>query len=342
MSLQIQERIALAAHTTLHVGGVADYFCVVRSAAELTQALQFAAKQSVPVFVLGGGSNVLFPDEGYRGLVIHNAIVGQQVAVQANDVLVQVGAGEQWDAFVAQMCEQGYWGIENLSAIPGSVGATPIQNVGAYGVEVADVIQVVTAMRVDTQEIKTFAHAQCAFEYRDSYFKSTEGRQWVVLSVTFKLSNTAKPVLQYADLYPLSTHANLTVAAVRDFVIAVRSKKFPDWSQVGTAGSFFKNPIVPAGEYQRLHNLYPDMPAHQNATGEWKLSLGWILDRVCGLKGYCEHEVCLYENQALVLTNTGTSAENITNFVASITKTVFDKTQVQIEPEVLLVKNENT
>jgi len=329
----------LATHTTLHVGGVADYFAEVTTAEELQQALCFATQNTVPVFVLGGGSNVLFPDAGYRGLVIKNAIHTRVVVDHQDTVLVTAGAGENWDAFVADMCAAGYWGIENLSAIPGTVGATPIQNVGAYGVEVSQVIDHVTAINAVTREEKIFTPAECQFDYRDSYFKSGEGKRWIVIAVTFVLSKKPNPNFQYADLHSLQSIKNISVADVRQAVVKIRSQKFPDWSTVGTAGSFFKNPIVTRADYLRLKELYPELPAHQTSTGDWKLSLGWILDKVCDLKGFCIDEVCLYEKQALVLTSTGTSAESILHFVTLIIKKVFEKTQIKIEPEVLLVKN---
>jgi UDP-N-acetylmuramate dehydrogenase len=153
------------------------------------------------------------------------------------------------------------------------------------------------------------------------------------------LSTIPQPNFQYADLQPLAAIENISVGAVRNAVRDIRSQKFPDWSEVGTAGSFFKNPVVTTADYTRLKELYPDMPAHQISSGDWKLSLGWILDKVCDLKGFCVDDVCLYQRQALVLINTGTSAKNIHTFVALVTKKVFEKTQIKIEPEVLLVKN---
>lgn len=339
MALNVQRQIALAAHTTLKVGGVADYFVVVTTKEELQQALHFAQQKAVPVFVLGGGSNVLFPDAGYRGLVIQNSINSREIVKESESVVVTVGAGENWDRFVADMCAAGYWGVENLSAIPGTVGATPIQNVGAYGTEVSEVIVRVTAVHRDTGAEKQFTHTQCQFGYRDSYFKTPAGKVWIVTAVTFALSTTPKPNVRYADLQSLQSIKNISVVAVRDAIRDIRAQKFPDWSVVGTAGSFFKNPIVTEADYARLKKLYPELPAHQTSDGQWKLSLGWILDKVCGLKGYCVADVCLYEKQALVLINTGSSADAIYTFVELVKKTVFEKTQINIEPEVLLVKN---
>lgn len=339
MPIKIVQNVSLAALTTLQAGGAADYFSEVTTRAELEQALRFAQQNAAPVFVLGGGSNVLFPDEGYRGLVIKNSITGHEIESTKNGVSVRVGAGEEWDALVSTVCAKEYWGIENLSAIPGTVGATPIQNVGAYGVEVSDVISEVVAMHIDTFEIKYFTPADCQFSYRDSYFKSLAGKSWVVVSVTFNLRTTVAPNLQYADLHHLQSRPHLTASEVREAVIQVRANKFPDWNSVGTAGSFFKNPVLSVAEYTQFQKLYPEVPAHQTADGQWKLSLGWVLDKVCGLKGFCVGAVCLYEKQALVLINTGDSAENIHDFVTLISKKVFEKTKIKIEAEVLLIKN---
>jgi UDP-N-acetylmuramate dehydrogenase len=337
MSIKIAKDVSLSAHTTLHVGGVADYFVEVFTVADLTKALRFAQQNAAPVFFLGGGSNVLFSDDGYRGLVIKNAISGYEYVEGDATVSVRVGAGVCWDEFVSTVCQKKYWGVENLSAIPGTVGATPIQNVGAYGVEVSQVIESVTAIDAQTLVEKNFSPAECRFSYRDSFFKTAEGKQWVVTAVTFVLHKKPQPNLAYADLQPLQSKENLSATQVRDFVKTVRSKKFPDWNVVGTAGSFFKNPIVSAADYTRLHTLYPAMPAYQTDSGDWKLSLGWLLDKVCGLKGYCDGEVCLYENQALVLTNTGDSATAISEFVKWVIANVQEKTRVHIEPEVLFV-----
>jgi len=344
MHLSIKQNVSLADHTTLHVGGVADYFVEVTTKAELKSALQYANAKALPSFVLGGGSNVLFPDEGFRGLVIKNAVRGLVVSKQDGEITVEVGAGENWDEFVSQMCEQGYWGLENLSAIPGTVGATPIQNVGAYGVEVSGLIAHVRAMHKTTLEEKVFTNAECQFAYRDSYFKSPAGKDWVVLTVTFALSTKAistkaRPSLHYADLHSLQGQAVLTPNKVRDAVITIRSQKFPDWSEVGTAGSFFKNPIISNEQYQELQKYHPDIPAHQTSDGGQKLALGWILDKVCGLKGYCVNDVCLYQKQALVLVNKGKSAEAISLFAQQVADTVFEKTKIKIEMEVLQIKN---
>ncbi len=339
MEVEIKTHISLAQHTTLKVGGVADYFAEVTSGEELKAVLHFASQNEASLYILGGGSNILFPDEGFRGVVMKNTMQGVRYQEQDGQVLLTCGAGEAWDEVVADSVQKGYWGLENLSAIPGTVGATPIQNVGAYGVEVCQLISAVTCVHADTLEEKKFTNAQCEFGYRDSYFKTPEGKKWIVTEVTFSLSLEPKPILEYKDISFLKEEKKLSPKIIRDAVIDIRSKKFPDWRTVGTAGSFFKNPTVSEEEHARLLAEFPGLVAHQTATGSWKLSLGWILDKVLGLKGYCEGGVCLFEHQALVLVSHGDSSVAVKNFYTSIQKKVFEKTEIKIEPEVQIIKN---
>src|SRR5690606_6356990 len=203
--MEIKEQILLNAYTTLHVGGVADYLIEVRDQDELRAALQFAKKHTtVQPLILGSGSNVLINDHGYRGVVIINKIKGRTYGEDSSAVCLQVGAGEILDEVIAETVDKGLWGLENLSAIPGTVGATPVQNVGAYGVEVASLITEVRALHRETLEEKTFAPAACQFAYRDSFFKTAAGREWIITDVTFALSSQFNPVVSYADLAHLA------------------------------------------------------------------------------------------------------------------------------------------
>lgn len=335
MTLRIDENVSLAKHTTLQVGGPARYFVIVRTKEELTEALQFALRTAAPLFVLGGGSNVLVSDEGFPGLVIKNEIGG----IAFTGSLVTAGAGIVWDELVAGTVAEDWWGLENLSAIPGSVGATPIQNVGAYGVEVESLIESVAAVHTETLEMKSFTNEECEFGYRDSFFKTEPGRKWCVTSVTYALSKEPNPQLQYKDLESLKEQANLTPIVVREEITRIRAGKFPDWSKVGTAGSFFKNPIIPNEQFKTLQNQYPELPGFPSGQQNHKVSLGWVLDRVCGLRGYCDGKVCLYEKQALVLTNTSDSAANIERFADSVAAIVKDKMDISIEREVTSIPN---
>lgn len=335
-----QEHSSLVAYTTLKVGGPARYLFEVTTLEALQKARSFARQMNVPLLVLGAGSNVLVSDAGFAGVVVINQLMGRDYQrVSETTTLVVCGAGESLDAVVADTVEKGYWGLENLSHIPGTVGATPVQNVGAYGVEVSDRIVAVQAVHLETGEIKTFAPAECQFGYRDSYFKSTAGRAWIITSVTFTLSTAANgAVLGYADLKQFAdTHTSVSVQDVRNEIIRIRSSKFPDWHTVGTAGSFFKNPLISSEQLQSILQSYPAMPHFVQPDGRYKIALGWVLDKVCNLKGYTQGAVGLYENQALVLINYGDSAAAIEELVQHVGATVLEKTGITIEPEVRFV-----
>lgn len=337
--MKVRTDVSLASYTTLQVGGAARYLCEVRTLDDLREALDFAREHTAaPPVILGGGSNILIPDSGTERLVIINRFSGYEVISETKDaVLVKVGAGEVLDEVIERTITDGYWGLENLSSIPGSVGATPIQNIGAYGVEVETLIETVEAVSCITGDIKTFTHEACAFGYRDSFFKTPAGKEWCVTAVVYRLSKTPNPILTYADLQSLAeTSDAISQQTIRDTVVTVRANKFPDWTQVGTAGSFFKNPILSAEQYQKLQESYPDLPGYVLDESRVKVPLGWILDNICSLKGYRQGAVRLFEKQALVLVaEAGADAAAIESFVIFVQETVQQKTGISIEREVL-------
>jgi UDP-N-acetylmuramate dehydrogenase len=340
MDLAIKRNELLAKYTTLKIGGPAAYLVRVSSVAELTAACRFAQEHTdTPPLLLGGGSNVLCSDVGYDGLVIINNLKGYEIVAETTTTVdIEVGAGEVFDDIVARTVQDGYWGLENLSAIPGSVGATPIQNVGAYGVEIDSVIVSVTAVHRETLEEKIFTPAECQFAYRDSFFKSVAGKAWCVTQVVYRLSQEPTPNLTYKDLAPLAQQSDVAQVAIREAVIHIRSQKFPDWRRVGTAGSFFKNPIIPTRQYEELQTLFPKLPGFAVGEDSVKVPLGWLLDKVCDLKGYQSGAVRLYENQALVLVaEAGATATAVESFVSEIRMVVHQKTGLMIEREVLSV-----
>lgn len=335
MKLNIEKNISLADHTTLKVGGVADHFVEVSSVEELKEVLEFAKQTPAPPLILGGGSNILVSDEGYRGLVIKNSITGRSFEKTGDVVSLTCGAGEMLDEVVSDTVLQDLWGMENLSSIPGTIGATPIQNVGAYGVEVSSLITKVIAINIETLKEKIFTNDDCRFSYRDSFFKTDEGRKWVVTQVVFKLSTKPNPQLDYKDLQQLREIKEITPATIRSAVKEIRLQKFPDWKVVGTAGSFFKNPIISKGSFEELRSKYPEIKGYSLDGNKIKVSLGWILDNVCGLRGYCIEGVCLYEKQALVLVNmSAKKAKTIDEFVEYVVAEVKKKTGIEIEREV--------
>lgn len=337
----VQEHIPLSGYTTLKVGGPAEYFTEVHGVQELREAAAWARKRSLATHVLGGGSNVLVPDAGVRGLVIRNLITGIEVRTEDDVVYLRAGAGEIFDAVVARACDAGWWGLENLSCIPGSVGATPIQNVGAYGVETAELVHTIDVYDMETDSESTLTPAMCAFGYRDSLFKRKDGKRYVVTHVTYALSTHPSPRLHYRDLAEWQrergTDVEPTLVEIRTAVCAIRSRKFPDWHVVGTAGSFFKNPFVTASEYAHLSTQYPGLPGHEDGAGMVKISLGWVLDHVLGVRGAREGAVGTYEAQALVLVqHGGASAAEVDAFADGIARRVEDALGISIEREVSL------
>ena len=341
MSLQIEEDINLAKYTTLQTGGPARYFVRVQNVVEVKEAALFAQQKALPLLCLGGGSNVLIDDRGFPGLVVLNELKGREYLEYEEDITLICGSGEVLDEVIAETVTKGYWGMENLSAIPGTVGATPVQNVGAYGVEVSSLISKVETVNLENGEEKIFANNECNFGYRDSFFKSIEGKKYFITKVHFKLKEKSAPQISYADLQKFFSDSTPTLREVREAVIQVRSQKFPDWKKVGTAGSFFKNPFVTDTEAKRLQTLYPDLPVYQLGSGIVKIPLGYVLDKLCDLKGYQVGPVGLYQAQALVLVNYGgATSDEIKNFAKEIAEKVFTKTNITITPEVTYISTE--
>jgi UDP-N-acetylmuramate dehydrogenase len=331
--------VALAPLTTLKVGGKAKYFCACQSVDDVQDAILFAKKNKLPIFVLGGGSNVLIPDTGYQGLVVNIKLFGIQATEVENAVRVTVGAGETLDDFVLYSVQNGWWGLENLSHVPGTIGATPVQNVGAYGREVGEMIESVTVIDIETQECIVLSHADCAFAYRDSLFKSQKGLGYIIVSVTFKLSKVPQPTIAYADLASVFSDVIPSQSAIRNAIISIRSKKFPDWNTVGTAGSFFKNPIVPKEQYEKIKTKYPQLPGYSFRDDTVKISLGWILDKVLSLRGFEHGNVGLYAEQALVLvTKEKATAKEIDLFSQMIIEKVKNEIGITVECEVRKIK----
>lgn len=350
--MNIRENVPLKDYTTFRVGGNAQFFCDVGTVDELIEAVTFARDKAVPFLVLGGGSNVLVSDEGFNGLVARVTLKGISFVSRDSHTLVTAGAGENWDDFVRYTVSQGLYGIENLSYIPGTVGAAPVQNIGAYGVEIQSIVETVTALDTDTMKIVTFNNRQCEFAYRNSYFKKSDGKGYIITSVTFRLTPSGNLNFEYKDIaqyYTDNPSHPKTLAGIRDAVIAIRKNKLPDWTVLGTAGSFFKNPIITKDHYQTLRKKYPEIPSYIvrdhdvrglqiKANDAVKVPLGWILDHVCGYKGLKRGPVGVYERQSLVLVNFGNAtAAEVKRLAEEMTLTVKNATGIMIEPEVQYV-----
>ncbi len=329
----------LSKHTTLKAGGFARYYSVITSEVELREQVRFAEENFLPLYVIGEGSNVLFSDKEYQGLVIRNQLKGIKVIAETDEeVLVEVASGEDLDQTIDWSLRAGYSGLQNLSAIPGTVGATPVQNVGAYGVEVSELIQSVRVLDIKSGEVKDMEQVECLFGYRDSLFKNNPGR-YFILSVIFKLSKKFLYNIDYPDLKNyFNAKEPESPLEIREAVIQIRSQKFPDWRVVGTAGSFFKNPTVTEEFFRHLKVKYPNLPGYNIGEGKFKLALGYVLDKVAGLKGYREGQISLSDKQALVLINYGgATSEEIKSFSEKIIEKVFTLTNIEIEREVTLI-----
>src|SRR3989344_3484738 len=319
--MKIEENKILKDFTTFRIGGPASFFCIIKSEEELLEAISFAKQKKLSIFILGGGSNILVSDDGYSGLVIKMEIMGIEYIEDENgNTKVIVGAGEDWDSLADKTVNRGLYGLENLSYIPGTVGASPVQNIGAYGSEVKDTIDTVRVYDIQEEKFINFSNLDCQFEYRDSIFKKNKNR-YVITSVSFILKKEAKLNIEYKE--------------VRESIVYIRKNKLPDVKKVGTACSFFKNPTVAYSFAHELKQKYKDLPVYNIDDRHAKISLAWVIDHVCGYKGVYRGDVGTYKNQALVLVNNGNAkASEIISFANEIKKIVKEKINLDIEAEV--------
>ena len=338
-----EENIPLSEHTTFKIGGKARYFFRVKKVEEAREALGFARQQKLPFFVLGGGSNLLAGDSGFEGVIIKNEIPGLVWNEADGEVFLDAGAGENWDKLVGDAVKRNLYGLENLSGIPGTAGAAPVQNIGAYGVEVGGAVVSVATLDSKTGEIKTFNNADCRFGYRDSFFKTPEGKNFLIVAVRFRLKKLSTLNLEYKDLknYFSKFGKAPTLSEVREAVLEIRRGKFPDLKIIGTAGSFFKNPVISKEKFEELKKQYPELPGfpavsgYKLPTNNYKLSLAWILDNVCKLKGFHLGQTALFERQPIVVVNNGgATAENIQALAKEVVANVKEKTGIEVEWEV--------
>lgn len=326
--MSIEEHVPLAPLTTFRLGGVARFFVRVRSVEELQEALAYAKEKNMPVLLLGGGSNMLLVGD-VNALVIKLEFTGIE---QLDDVVV-AAAGESWDAFVAWSVSRGLWGLENLSGIPGSVGAAPVQNIGAYGVEIKDTLAWVEAYDTEMGTVVRFSNAECEFGYRTSRFKQESGR-FVILRTAFALAPHGTPRVSYRDLLGSE---GLSLAELRAKVLAVRASKFPDLSIEGTAGSFFLNPVLPHAQAEALIARYPQLPQFP-AEGGVKVSLAWLLDNALGIKGMSEGGARLFEKQPLVVVaERGASSDDVRKLTEKVSALVKNKLGIDLEVEVRII-----
>jgi UDP-N-acetylmuramate dehydrogenase len=337
--MEIQEGVPLAPLTTFRIGGNAKFFAHIKDLNELFEALAFVKEKQISIFILGGGSNSLVDDAGFDGLVLKVELPGIESVEEDEGVLVVSGAGESWDAVVEKAVQAGWWGIENLSGIPGTVGGAVVQNIGAYGAVISQVLEWVEVYDREKEAVRTLTVEACKFGYRDSVFKQEPGR-YVVLHAALRLSKDVRSNLSYKDLAEKFAGETPSLAQIRNAVLDIRKAKFPDLAVEGTAGSFFKNPVLPIAEAKKLQEKFPEMPTFSlPESADIKIPLGWILDRALNLRGFKEGGARLFERQALVIAaQKNTSSRDVKNLASIVQKKVFDACGLKIVPEVFFVE----
>jgi UDP-N-acetylmuramate dehydrogenase len=333
----ISQNFCLKPFTTFGVEVRAQTFAVISSIGDLFELYESRQLAKKPLMVLGGGSNVLFTDH-FNGMVLSSQVRGKKIINETEkEILIKVGGGEQWPSFVDEMVAQGYGGVENLSLIPGKVGAAPIQNIGAYGVELEEVFESLEAFELKTGKVRTFNKKECEFGYRTSIFKTQEKGKNFIFSVTLKLTKNPDLNLSYAPLkeaFKGRDRGSITVEEVSDAVKQIRNSKLPDPDNLKNAGSFFKNPIVSDKKAQKLEANYPEMPVYPQANGKVKIAAGWLIQQ-CGWKGKRVGDAGVYDKQALVIVNyDNASGKEILSLANDIQKSVKKKFGIKLEPEV--------
>lgn len=335
MKCQIQEYVSLAPLTTLGVGGAARFLIEVQSESDIKDAIAYAREHKLPLLPLGRGSNVLVPDAGVAGVVLKMSIRDIAFGKLDEDVLLISGAGASWEDIIDSAAERSLFGIENLAGIPGTVGGASVQNIGAYGVELKDTFEYADVINGTTGLLRRITRAEAAFGYRTSYFK--EHREDIIIRVGLRLTKSAVPNIAYADLVraqaegAVLTTPKQIVSAVR----AIRASKFPQNVLEGTAGSFFKNPVIAHDFAEVLAKRFPDMPMFPNKNGTVKISLAWLLDRALALKGFSMGRARLYENHSLVIVaSEGALAAEIDALAHEVAERVRAATGIMIEREV--------
>ncbi|WP_316746718.1 UDP-N-acetylmuramate dehydrogenase [Pedobacter gandavensis] len=331
-----QQHTSLKPYNTFGIAVKARYFAEIVTPADLQELLASELINTQPLLILGGGSNVLFTHD-FEGLAVKVSIPGISVVDEGDEVIVTAGAGVVWNDFVGYCVQHGYAGVENLTLIPGTVGASPIQNIGAYGVELKDVFESCIGMEISTGVARSFNHADCKFGYRDSIFKNELKGQYLITEVRFRLSRVAKINTQYGAIQQELANRGIskpTIADVSAVVAHIRVSKLPDPTTIGNAGSFFKNPVIAASEFKKVYENFPEVVHYQVPPDKVKLAAGWLIEQ-CGFKGKVVGQTGTWKNQALVLVNHGqATGQEVYSFSENIINTVEAKFGVRLEREV--------
>ncbi len=339
--MNVQQNFSLKKLNTFGIETKSEHFVEFTSVKELENILSLPEYKNKKRLIIGGGSNLLFTSEIIDGLVLQNKIKGIKIIKEnEKEVYLKSGAGEVWHDLVVYAISKNWGGIENLSLIPGTVGASPMQNIGAYGVEIKDSFESLEAYEIATGNLKTFSLEECRFGYRSSIFKHEAKGKYVIISVTIKLSKQPTFNISYGvinDTLKQMGVAELSVKAISDAVISIRQSKLPDPKEIGNAGSFFKNPEILDSAFEKIKSNYPEIPSYPTVPGMTKIPAGWLIEQ-CGWKGKVVGHTGVHKNQALVLVNYGQAkGEEIKALSIEIQKSVKEKFGIELEAEVNFV-----
>lgn len=335
--MQILPDFDLKSHNTFSISAKASYYITCENIEDLQKLSRDEYFRSRPYIVIGGGSNLLFVED-YVGSVVRYTEDAWHIIDESQEHLtIRVAAGKRWHDLVIETAEKGYWGLENLALIPGDTGAAAVQNIGAYGVEIQQVLKSVHTVDLRDGSLRTFSNSECQYDYRHSIFKAKDMGHYVIYAVELTLSKTPNPKLSYAGLQELEACAELTPMTVANHVISIRESKLPDHNKLPNAGSFFMNPIVPHTTYSTLIDKYGTVP-HYQVGDQYKIPAAWLIEQ-CGYKGKQIGQVGCYSKQPLVIVNYGdATADEIVALSANIQRDVRSKFDIEIHPEVRFVK----
>ncbi|MBL3658148.1 UDP-N-acetylmuramate dehydrogenase [Fulvivirga sediminis] len=339
--MQFHKDISLKSHNTFGLEAKTKLFTEVNSIVELQETLKTEEAQANPLLILGGGSNILLTQD-FDGLTIKNTITGKSIIKETDDyVLVKVGAGEAWHDFVTYAIEQNWGGTENLSLIPGTVGAAPMQNIGAYGIELKEIFESLEAVNIETGEIETFNQDQCQFGYRESIFKKNLKGKYIIAHVTFRLTRKDHQLhIEYGAIKSTLEELKIkspTIEDISNAVISIRKSKLPDPKEIGNSGSFFKNPTITKISFESLKVDHPEIPGYELPNNEVKVPAGWLIEKA-GWKGYTNGNIGVHKKQALVLVNYGGGkGKDIWALAEEIQASVMKKFGIELHPEVNII-----
>lgn len=334
--MKVIDKCPMTGRNTFGIEVCADTLIEFESEEELRKALKIA---KAPILTIGGGSNLLFMSD-FHGTVLHSAIKGIEIVVDEEEsVLIQAGSGVVWDDFVAFCTERELWGAENLTAIPGEVGASAVQNIGAYGAEAKDIITEVRTVSVADGSTRVFANDECGYGYRESVFKNGLKGKYIVTYVTYRLSRKPLPNIGYGSLKEsVEQLGSVTLPNIRTAVMRTRQSKLPDPKVLGNAGSFFMNPVISEELFQTIARKYPDVPSYPAGDGMRKVPAGWLIER-CGWKGRALGKAAVHDRQALVLVNLGgATGADVKALADAVTGSVYDEFNIRLRTEVNYIK----